>query len=51
MERFKKASITTVEFRQTQLDLVESQTRSINAQYQMKQAEADVMLIVGKFVE
>jgi outer membrane protein TolC len=51
MERFKKASITTVEFRQTQLDLVESQTRIINAQYQMKQAEADIMLIVGKLVE
>jgi len=51
MERFKKASITTVEFRQTQLDYVESQTRMINAQFQMKQAEADVLLIMGKLVE
>jgi outer membrane protein TolC len=51
MERFKKASITTVEFRQTQLDFVESQTRMINAQFQMKQAEADVLLIMGKLVE
>lgn len=51
MERFKKASITTVEFRQTQLDYVEAQNRMINALYQMKQAEADVLLILGKLVE
>jgi outer membrane protein TolC len=51
MERFKKASITTVEFRQTQLDLVESQTRIINSLYQMKQAEADILLIMGRLVE
>ncbi len=51
MERFKKASITTVEFRQTQLDLVESQTRVINAVYLMKQAEADILVIMGKLVE
>lgn len=51
MERFKKASITTVEFRQTQLDFVESQNRMINALYQMKQAEADALLILGKLVE
>ncbi len=51
MERFKKASITTVEFRQTQLDLIESKTRMINAQYLMKQSEADVLLVLGKLVE
>ena len=51
MERFKKASITTVEFRQTQLDLIESQTRVINSVYLMKQAEADILLIMGKLVE
>ena len=51
MERFKKASITTVEFRQTQIDLVESQTRVINAIYLMKQAEADILVIMGKLVE
>ncbi len=51
MERFKKASITTVEFRQTQLDLVESQTRVINSVYLMKQAEADILVIMGKLVE
>ena len=51
MQRFKKATITTVEFRQTQLDLIESQTRVINSVYLMKQAEADILLIMGKLVE
>lgn len=51
MERFRKASITSVELRQTQINLIESQTRMINAQYQMKQAEADVLLVMGKLVE
>jgi outer membrane protein len=51
MERFKKASITQVEFRQTQVDLIESQTRMINARYLMKQAEADILVIMGKLVE
>lgn len=51
MERFRKASITSVELRQTQINLIESQTRMINARYQMKQAEADVMLVMGKLVE
>jgi outer membrane protein len=51
MERFRKASITTVELRQTQISLIESQTRMINALYQMKQAEADVLIIMGKLVE
>jgi outer membrane protein TolC len=51
MERFKKASITTVEFRQTQVDLIESQTRVINSVYLMKQAEADILVIMGKLVE
>jgi len=48
MERFKKASITSVEFRQTQINLIESQTRMINARYDMKQAEADVFQNMGK---
>lgn len=51
MERFRKGSITTVELRQTQLDYIESQTRMINAQYQMKQAEADILLIMGRLVQ
>jgi len=51
MERFNKASITSVEFRKTQINLIESQTRMINARYNMKQAEADVLLIMGKLVE
>lgn len=51
MERFRKADITTVELRQTQINLIESQTRIINAVYQMKLAQADVLLILGKLVE
>ncbi|HMP92701.1 MAG TPA: TolC family protein [Phnomibacter sp.] len=51
MERFRKASITTVELRQTQISLVQSQNRMIDALYQMKQAEADVLVIMGKLVE
>lgn len=51
MERFRKASITSVELRQTQINLIESQTRMINARYQMKQAEADVLLVMGRLVE
>ncbi len=51
MERFRKASITSVELRQTQINMIESQTRMITALYQMKQAEADVLLVMGKLVE
>ncbi len=51
MERFRKADITNVELRQTQLNLIESQTRRINALYQMKLAQADILLILGKLVE
>ena len=51
MERFRRASITAIELRQVQINLVESQVRLINAQYAMKQAEADVLLIMGKLVE
>lgn len=51
MERFRKGSITTVELRQTQLNFIESQTRLINSLYQKKQAEADVLLIMGRLVQ
>jgi outer membrane protein TolC len=51
MERFRKGSITTVELRQTQLNYIETQTRLINAMYQMKQAQADILLIMGRLVQ
>jgi outer membrane protein TolC len=51
MERFRKASITSVELRQVQINLVEAQLAQINARYEMKQAEADVLLVMGKLVE
>lgn len=51
MERFRKASITAVELRQVQINMVEAQVAQINARYEMKQAEADVLLVMGKLVE
>jgi outer membrane protein len=51
MERFRKGSITTVELRQAQFNLIESETRKISALYQMKQSEADVLLLLGKLVD
>jgi outer membrane protein TolC len=51
MERFRKGSITTVELRQTQLNYIEVQTRLINSMYQMKQAQADILLIMGRLVQ
>jgi hypothetical protein len=51
MERFRKGSITTVELRQTQLNYIETQTRLINSMYQLKQAQADILLIMGRLVQ
>jgi outer membrane protein TolC len=51
MERFRKGSITTVELRQTQLNYIESQARLIRAMYQAKEAEADILFVMGKLVE
>lgn len=51
MERFRKGSITSVELRQTQLNYIEVQTRLINSMYQMKQAQADILLIMGRLVQ
>ncbi|MEO5582217.1 MAG: TolC family protein, partial [Saprospiraceae bacterium] len=50
MERFRRASITTVELRQAQLNLVESQNRIINAQYTLKQSEVQIRYIMGGLV-
>ncbi len=47
MERFRKASITTVELRQAQLNLVEAQNRIINARYTLAQSIAQVGFVMG----
>ena len=47
LERFKKLSITSVELRQGQINYTDAQTRLINAQYQSKIAEAEMLLLVG----
>jgi outer membrane protein TolC len=48
MERFKKLSITSIELRQGQLNYTDAQTRLINAQFQSKVAEAEMMLLTGE---
>jgi outer membrane protein len=51
MERFRKATITTVELRQAQLNLVEAQNRIINARYVLKQSEATLLWVMGRLAE
>lgn len=50
MERFRKASITTVELRQAQLNLVDAQNRIINSRFILKQSEAQLLYVMGKLV-
>ncbi len=50
MERFRKATITTVELRQAQLNLVEAQNRIINARYTLKQSEIQIKFAMGSLV-
>ena len=50
MERFRKASITTVELRQAQLNLVEAQNRIINARFVLKQSELQILWVMGRLV-
>jgi outer membrane protein len=47
-ERFKKAAITAIEFRQGQVNYTTAQTRLINALFQTKVAEADLLLLAGE---
>jgi outer membrane protein TolC len=46
-ERFKKLSITSLELRQIQLDLINSQTRYYNALFTARMAEAEMKLLAG----
>jgi outer membrane protein TolC len=48
IERFKKFSITSVELRQGQIYYTDAQARLINAQYQAKIAEAEMLLLAGE---
>ncbi len=48
VERFKKFSITSVELRQGQIYYTDAQARLINAQYQAKIAEAEMLLLAGE---
>lgn len=51
MERFRKASITTVELRQAQLNLIEAQNRIINSRFVLRQSEAQILYVMGRLVE
>jgi outer membrane protein len=51
LERFKKLSITSVELRQGQINYTDAQYRLINAQYQSKMAEAEMLLLAGEIAE
>lgn len=48
LERFRKMSITSLELRQGQVSYSEAQNRLITAQFQCKQAEAEMQLLCGK---
>ena len=48
LERFKKLSITSIELRQGQVNYTDAQTRLINAMYQTKMAEAEMLLLAGE---
>jgi hypothetical protein len=49
-ERFKKMAITSIEWRQIQLDMIQSQTRYLNALFTAKIAEAELKLLAGVLV-
>lgn len=51
MERFRKASITTVELRQAQLNLIEAQNRIINSRFILRLSEAQILYVMGRLVE
>lgn len=48
LERFRKMSITSLELRQGQVSYSEAQNRLIAAQFQCKQAEAEMQLLCGQ---
>jgi outer membrane protein TolC len=51
LERFRKMSITSLELRQGQVSYSEAQNRLIAAQFQCKQAEAEMQLLCGEAVK
>ena len=50
-EKLQTLRQTPLNTKPLQLDLIESQTRVINSVYLMKQAEADILVIMRKLVE
>jgi hypothetical protein len=49
-ERFKKSAITSLEWRQIQLDMINCQTRYLNALFTARIAEGEMKLLGGVLV-
>jgi outer membrane protein TolC len=50
LERFRLGSITSLEFREVQIDLLNAQNRLVNAQYTAKTAETELLRLTGQIV-
>jgi outer membrane protein TolC len=50
LERFRLGSITSLEFREVQIDLLSAQNRLVNAQYTAKTAETELLRLTGQIV-
>lgn len=51
LEKLKVGSITPVDFRQVQLDLMNAQSRLLSAEYDAKTSETDLLQISGQLVK
>jgi outer membrane protein TolC len=50
-ERLKVGSITPLEFRESQTDLLNAQSRLVNAQYEAKTAETELLKLSGLIIK
>lgn len=50
MERLKLGNITPLEFRETQLDLLNAKNRLMNAQFEAKNAETELLRLTGQLL-
>jgi len=50
VERLRLGNITPLEFRESQIDLLEAQSRLVGAQYEAKTAETDLLRLSGQLV-
>lgn len=50
LERLRLGSITPLEFREAQINLLDAQSRLVNAQYEAKSAETELLRLSGQLV-